>query len=279
MAIRILHTNFFDEATISVTPSAVSTLPITNLQSSTRDRLWRSPNAEQQVISGSWGGNARPINAFGIWPGNLIGARVRLQLFSDAAYTTQVYDTGTLDVFTYSGTGWGDFDWGAHPWGVEATDLMAARAPLLRYFTEITAGSFKVTITARGAHADPYFEASRIWLSQSVAAPYHARPGVEPRWNTDSEHQRTGGVLRRIPRGKWRELRFETLFTAEADRAAWSDIVGYCSTDREVVVSLYPGEGTRRERDFTVMGSLDVLNPAAVTSVATNNLQLSIVES
>lgn len=284
MPLKILPVNFFDEATITVTPAAVSTLPVTNLQSNIRDAVWRSPNLDQQVISGTWSGNARPVNAWGLWPGtgtaSLIGAQVRVQLYSDSTYTTQVYDSGTLDFFTFNGSAWGDFDWGSAPWGVAADDRTARLAPLVRYFTQVTASSFRITITNGGAVDTPYFEARRFWLAQAVTAPFNARPGAAPAWVSGSKHERTiGGVLRRQSRARWRELRIETKVTSEADRAAWSDLSYACDPATEIVLSLFPGDGTRRERDFTVLGSLEVLNPMVFDGPNEHTLQLAMVES
>lgn len=280
MALRILPVNVFDEATISVSPAAVSTLPVTNLQSNIRDRVWRSTDLSTQVISGSWGGNARPISAWGIWPGSLMGAKVVVRLFSDTAFTSEVYNSGTLDAFTFGGIGWGSFAWGATPWGVEASDRTCRLAPLVKYFTEVTAASFTITILTSGGMDTPYFEARRFWFAQYVDAPYNAEFGAAPAWRSSSEHQRTiGGSLRRLRRARWRELRFETVFATETDRATWSDLSYVSDPANEIVLSLFPAEASRRERDFTVMGSLEVLNPMAFENVNFHRLQLAIVES
>lgn len=284
MALRILPTNFFDEATISVSPAAVSTLPATNLQSNVRDRLWRSPNLDRQVITGHWSGNVRVIDAIGVWPSagtsSLIGSKWRFEFFQDASLTTSLYDTGELDFFAFSGSAFGSAGYGVEPYGVETSDRLARLAPLTKFFTAVNAASFRITVTNGGAVDTPYFEARRIWMADSVLAPYTARFGAQPSWRSNSEHLRTlGGALRRLARAKWRELRIETFFTSEADRAAWFDIVGAASLDKEIVLSVFAGEATRRERDFTVMGSLDVLNPVVFDNANFHTLQLAIVES
>lgn len=284
MPLKLLPVNYFDEASIAVTPLAFSGFPVTNLQSNVRDAVWRAPNLDQQVISGSWGGNARPVNSWGLWPAlgaaSLIGARVRVQIFSDSAYVTQVYDSSTLDFFAFSGGGWGSFKWGATKWAVADDDRTARLAPLVRYFTQVTAGSFRITITNGGAVDKPYFEARRFWFAQAVTAPYNARPGAAPAPASSSKHERTpGGVLRRRVGGRWRGIRIETKFSSESDRAAWSDLNYACDPSVEVVLSLFPGEGTRRERDFTYLGSLEVLNPLIFNNSSDHNLQLSMVES
>ncbi len=282
MTMRIMPANWIDECDdLAVSPSAVSTLPITNLQNTAREDVWRSPNLDPQTITGTFGGNARPINSFGIWPGlgaaSLIGAKVRLVL---SCAGSSVYDSGTLDFFTFSGEGWGLFEWGGHPWGVEEGDRTALLAPLVKFFTEIVADAFTLTITNGGAVDTPYFEARRFWLAQSILAPYTANVGLAPAWVDTSESQRSPGGSKRIrDRAKFRRLQFDTVFDTEADRADWSDLQYLAGTSREVVISLVPGEGTRRERDLTACGFFEILNPIAFTDYNFHTLQLAIEES
>lgn len=284
MAARILPVNFFDQVTdLAVTPAAVSTMPVTNLQSNVRDRVWRSPNRDPQVFTGSYGGNSRQASAWGIFPGrgaaSLLGVQARLELFSDAAYVTRVYDSGVLDVFTWSGMGWGDFAWGAHPWGVEVSDRAARLAPLLKFFTATAHGSWRITVTDSGAMDTTYFEASRFWIADYVEAPYNMVHGAAPAWRSNSQHQRSiGGSLRRLSRTQWRELRGEFVFATEADRAAWFALCYAADPGNEIVLSLFQ-DGTRRDRDFAVMGSLEVLNPVIWENENFHKLQLAIVES
>lgn len=289
MALRILPLNYFDDVTdLAVTPSAVSTLPITNLQTTDRADVWRSPNREPQVITGSWGGNVRQLSAWGIWPGlgaaSLIGARIRLELFSTptdmASGVAAVYDSGTLDFFAWSGTGWGDFAWGATPWGCEESDRTARIVPFVAYFAATPASSFRITISDSGALDSAYLEARRIWLADYVEAPLGPGTGAAPQWKSNSQQTRTtGGSLKRIKRARWRELRFETVFENESDRAAWSDLTYLADQATEIVLSPFAGDGTRLERDYTAMGSLDVMNPIVFQNPNFNQLQLSIVES
>lgn len=280
MALRILPVNWADTATLSVSPAAVTTLPVTNLQSNVRDRVWRSTSLAQQVITGHWSGGGYPCSAWGMWPGNMAGSTIRVQLYSDTAWSVQVYDSGTLDFFTYTGTVYGTFLWGATPWGVEVGDRTAKLAPKVVYFTQVVAASFKITITNGPGVDTSYFEARRFWLADYVDAPYNARYGAQPAWRSSSEHARTiGGSLRRRNGARWKELRFDTMFATEADRTKWSDLMYQLDPATELVLSLFPAAATRQERDFTVMGSLEVLNPLVFENVNYHTLQLAIVES
>lgn len=285
-ACRLTAVNFIDSDHVSdlaVLPVANTSYPVTNLQSDFGGDTWRSTSLASQVITGTYGGNARQISMWGIWPGrgtaSLLGASVRVQLYSDAAYSTQVYDSGTLDVFTYTGVVWGTFPWGSHPWGVEYGDHAVRLTALIRYFTAVAVGSFKITITS-GAVDTTYFEARRFWLGDYTEAPYNAQMGVEPAWMPMGTSQRTyGGFLRRNRRAKYRTLRAEIHLT-DATRAAWQSLMYAAGPDVEVVFSLFQtADGARLEADFTVMGSLTVLNPVVWQDVNVHTLKIEIEES
>lgn len=284
MTFRIVPVNDFDSATIAVSPSAVSTLPVTNLQSNIRDRLWRSPNLEPQVITGNWAGNVRRVSHFSLWPSaqasSLIGARVRLEIFSDLAMATSVLDQ-TWDFFTFTGAAWGVDAWGVFRWGVADDDRTARLAPLSKWFTAVNASAFRITISNGGAVDKPYFEARRVVLGEYQQAPYNAQYGAQPQWRSNAEQQRSlGGVLRRLRRGRWRELRFDAVFSSDADRAKWSDIVQACDPATEVLISLFPGNASERlERDFTVLGSLETLNPLVWENYQFHRAQFAFTES
>lgn len=277
---RICPQNFFDEATISASPSPPSGMPASNLQTTRRDEVCRSPSLTDFVISGSWDGDARTVDFWGIWPGALAGCKVRVELFSDATLSTRVYDSGTLDVVTVSAPAWGAFTWGAVPWAIDETDRTFRQAPAVRFLSSaVVAGSFRITIS--NSFTDfPYFEARRIWLAHSITAPFNAQFGLAPVVRDASEQVRTiGAALDVLDVDTYRAAQFDTVFETEADRAIWSDVLAYCGKTREVVVSLWPGEGSRRERDTTWCGYLEAINPVVFANANFHTLQLSLVES
>lgn len=284
MSLRVVPVNFFDQSLdVAVSPAAVSTLPITNLQSNVRGDVWRSPNLNQQTITGTFGGNVREISMWGIWPAagsSLIGSRIRVQLWSDVAKATRVYDSGTLDFFTPTGVAWATFLWGVQSWGVDNADRTARLAPKVLWISPVAVSSFQIDITS--VYVDtPYFESRRVWLGDHVEAPFNAQYGAAPQWKSNSLQRRAvGGSLRRMGRARWSELRFETVFATEADRSIWADIVYTCDPANEIVLSLFPGDASpKRERDFTCLGSLEALNPLVFSNTDFHTLQLAIVES
>lgn len=285
MSLRIVPVNFFDEVEdLAVTSEASASLAIENLQSNVRGDVWRSTNLNSQVITGTFGNNARQISHLSIWPADgssLIGAQVAVRMWSDVAQTTLTRNVAATNFFTPTGDNYNEFLWGIQSWGVDNDDRTARLAPFVTWFTPIAVSAFEITITNAGAVDTSYFEARRIWLGDYVEAPYNAALGAAPAWRSSSEHRRTvGGSLRRNARARWRELRFETVFASEADRSAWADISYTCDPAEEIVISLFPGHATPKvERDFTVMGSLETLNPMVYENVDFHRLQLAIVES
>lgn len=290
MALRLVPTNFLDTdhcTDLAATSEASATLlAATNLQSNVRDKVWRSTSLASQSITGSWGGNVRQISMWGIWPAgdgtsSLIGATERVRLWRDVAKTDLVYDSGTIDHFTFTGENYNTFLWGVQQWGVDNADKTARLAPRVKWFTAVPASAFQIDIANAGAVDTNYFESRRICLGDYVEAPYNALFGASPQWKSASELQRTvGGSLRRLTRARWRELRFETVFGTEADRARWSDLQYLCDPSREIVISIFPGDSSeKKERDFTVLGSLEVLNPMVFENPDFHRLQLAILES
>jgi hypothetical protein len=289
MGMIIVPTNYADEdhcADLAVSPAAVATYPVTRLQSKLRSDTWRSSSLAQQVITGSFGGNARRITTFSLWPGrgqaSLIGSQVRWEFFQEPGLVTSVYDQ-TFDFFTPTGENWNEFLWGIHPWGVEEGDYTARLAPLIKFVSALYVSSFRVTITNLGNVDTDYFEASRLWLGDYVEAPYNAAVGAVPSWVGASQAERmVGGSLDRLERlGQARELQFAIMLSSESDRQRWSDLMYLCDPAREVIVSLFPRQGSRRERDHTVMGSLKSPNRDLVFESGSplHKLQLSIAES
>jgi hypothetical protein len=287
MALRVVPVNFIDSdhcSDLAVSPAAVSSMPITKLQSNVRGDVWRSTSLDAQVITGTFGGNARQISHLSIWPADgssLIGAQVAVRMWSDVALTTLTRNVAATDFFTPTGEVYNTFLWAIQSWGVSSADRTARLAPFITWFTPIAVSAFEITITNAGAVDTPYFEARRIVLGDYVQAPYNAKYGFAPTWRSSSEQSRSvGGSLRRNARARWREMRFQTMLSTEADRSAWSDLLYVCDPAREILLSIFPGDATPKlERDHTVLGSLEVLNPLVLENPNFHTLQVAIVES
>lgn len=288
MGARLVAVNFLDPEHVSdlAVTSAATGYAVTNLQNDVRSDTWRSTTLDVQTITGSFGGSARRVSMWGVWPGrgtaSLLGAQIRVRLFSDAARVTQVYDSGTLDVFTWTGEVWGTFPWGSHPWGVEHGHHQVRLTPLVRWFSAADVGSFEITVSNSGAVDTSYFEIARIVLGDYVEAPYNAEHGVAPQWLPMSSSLRAyGGALRRNRRAKpVRKLRCEIVLNSDATRAAWHSLCYAADPGAEIVFALFTNaDGARLDQDFTVLGSLTVVNPVVWENVNFHRLQIDIEES
>lgn len=288
MGARLWVVNHFDEVTdLAVSPAPPSGFPITNLQSRNRDETWRSPNLEQQVITGSFGGNGRYISAWGGWPlGELlgscmIGATIRVEFWTSADRSgSAIYDSGPLDWFTFTNPLWATFPWGAGPWSMESGDYLARLAPIARHFPRVAVGSFRITIANGGAVDTPFFEMRRFWLAEYIDAPYKPAQGMAPQWISGSQLQRTvGGTLLALRRWVRRALKCEIRLTSEAHRAAWAAACHLAQPAAEIVFSPFDHtDGARRFRDHLVLGSMEVLNPEVWDNYELWKLQLAFLE-
>lgn len=288
MGARLVVVNFFGSAhtsDLAVSPAAATLYPATNLQNDVSSDTWRSTSLNPQVFTGSFGGNGRRISMWGIYPGrgaaSLLGAQARVRYFSDAARVSQVYDSATLDVFTPTGVVWGTFPWGSHPWSVEHGHHHVRRTSIERWFSAVDAGSYEVTLSNGGAVDTSYLEASGIYFGDYVEAPYNALMGCSAGWRTMSQARRSyGATLRRNRREQYRALRVEIVLDSEETRAQWFALCHAADPGTEIIFSLFQdGDGARLVQDFTVRGSLTVLNPLVWESKDFHRLQIEIEES
>jgi hypothetical protein len=196
---RIMPVNFFDSA--NLTSNCTPALPVSNMQLPARDLVWRSSGLGQQIIYGDWGGNARQMSAWGIWPGlgvaSPLGANVRVELYSDVARTNRVYDSAR-STFSRSAAATGERSFGAARRGARTPSTARRGCVDSAMVRAVTVAAFKITITNGGAVDTPYLEARRFWLADYLEAPDFANFGSVERWMTNSQQVRTmGGSLRR----------------------------------------------------------------------------------
>lgn len=236
--LRIGYMNYADAATITASPVATSTGPVTYLTSDARGDIFQATSTASQDIKGTWGGTAYTISQFSLWRLNLAYSdTVRLQLYSDTAWTTGVYDSTAPAAYAS-----GLFDnWG---WSF-----------INRYFTPVSGvKSFKITVAASAAA----LQASRLYLGPYIEAAINPSYGFALTPETNSIQKRgESGSLRSIRKANWRTATFDMMLRTEADRAAWYEIGRYCDVTTSLVASFFPGDGGTSERDHTIFGKFD----------------------
>jgi hypothetical protein len=259
--LRIGYLNRADSATLTVTSEAQ---PALFLQSDDRAYSWRSSDLATQVIQGNWGGTAYPIGMVALARYNLTdAATLQLQLYSDAAYTTQVYDSGTAV---------------AHPAGTfPAEEWSYGHA--VRYFTEVAGvKSFKLTIVD-AANPAGYMQVSRLFLGPYTQATYNPKYGMQLGAASGStQTRRPMGALMSDSKGQWRTLSFDMFTMTEADRALWFAIGKYCDKVRSFWLSVYPAVGGTSERDYSMMAKFTASPLGALSNLNLYNFSVKAEE-
>jgi hypothetical protein len=252
--LRVCPINFLDAATLVDTPTMLSTMPVSNLKLTTRSDVARSTSNADQVVKGHWGGATRKINGFFIFGHNGQGGSVRLQLYSDSAYTTQIYDSGTVALFTAITSDGYDFG-DASLFNVN--DPLGNESPYSLWPGAIyTAQSFKVTFSACPA---AYWQINRIFLGKYLELTYNPKYGsaFSPAKSTSTQKRLPGASLLARKRGRYREFRVDLSFIQDdGERALWRDVAALVDVTRDVVISVRPGIGGREERDHVMNAML-----------------------
>lgn len=250
--LRLCAKNAFDSATLTASPASVTTLPVTNLQLPARARVWRSTSDAAQTILATWNGSGAYLTFVNLLRHNLeSGSTWRVQVYSDAAWTTQVYDSGTVDAYDYATLG--ELDFGVDPLGSSVFDGFLGQMSSLVYFPRVLALSVKITLTNVGNSAG-YLQASYLFGGDALELAYNAREAGLA-WRETGDFERSdGGSPRSQSSVSYRELDLNLAALHADDRPQLMDMLRYAGRRKPVFVALYPGAGGEKERDYTLVG-------------------------
>jgi hypothetical protein len=267
--LRIVPLNHHDAATLTTSIAPATGFPATNTQNSTRSLVWKSPDGTAQTVSGVTTAN-RSATFFGMFIHACAGANVRLQLYSDIAWASQVYDSTALAVNNVTPTD-------TYDWGTGSNDPFAGQWPFWIWFASTTFRSYKISFS--GTPTAGYFQASRFWLGKAYEFFQNWDLGGGFGWVDNSDRNRSrAGSSRRSRGGTWRIAQGNMNGLVESDARALLDMQRYCGTSLDVVVSLFPEEATARERDNVVDCTFVNLNILGrQVGRLTNNLQFEEV--
>lgn len=254
--VRFISVNHADDATLSASPAAVSTLPVTNLQLSPRGKISRFTGLATQDIDGTLP-SSRLVSGFVLYRHNLTtSATCRLRLYSDVAMTTLIYDTGAF--VALPGKALGELDWGIDPlgasvftgWGEAFTQL---------WFTPIKIRAFKITLTDAG-NPDGYIDVGRLFLGPFLEPLINIEFGtLQLGWSEGSTQTRTGGGSLRTdssPAGPYRCLTMSLNGLNEGERSRFVDFQRTTGLRKDFFVSVFPEQGGALERDHAMVGKL-----------------------
>lgn len=267
----VVPRNFWAEGTVTASDANVA-FPITNTQNEVRDDAWRSNGTGTVTIQVTWS-RAKTVSFFAMNRHRAHGANIRVQLFSDAAWTTQVADTSTVAinkvVASSSDTA---YNWGDDPFGIGGYDQFITESPFWYYFTPVSVQSATITLSSHSTTFwnVAYWQVSSFWFGNYFQTSINPDYGNTITWvdnggaatTTTGVPTRTGGGSKRTMFGfRWRAAKLQLSSVTEQEAATWMQIMAYCQTGRPVFASLFPGDGTIKERDNMFPGFFTSLDP------------------
>lgn len=251
----IAYINRADTATLTASPAAGASTPVTYLQNDSRGHLFAASASGSQEIRGEWGGTAYTIGCARLERTNLAdGDTWRIELYSDAAWTTQVWDSTV-----------------AAPFAADLYDNWPYSVAE-KFFTPVAGvKSFKITVVSAAV-----FQAARLFVGPYAQAEYNPSM-INPFWSDPSEQERLdGGSLATLVREKFRAMAFDMDVTTEAGRAVWDEVGLIAGKSRSVIVSAFPGIGGTQERDHSVMGKFEESPSVKLTGYNQYDFSLTI---
>ena len=255
--VRILVQNDADSAVLSAAPALVATLPVTNLQETSRYLVARSTSTASQDVLGEWTAN-RCLSCCTLWRHNLTATgTIRLQLYSGAAQSgTVLYDSGAVVAQPIKALG--DMDLVYDPL---ATSVFTGWdwAFTTLWFDALWCRSFRLTLADAGNPAG-YFQAARLMLGRHLEPLNNMSYGVEMGWDENTKQTRTdGGSLRSQSTESFRRLKFSLDYLDDGNRARLVELTRVLGMRLDFFVSCYPGANGAKERDHAMVAKFSAI--------------------
>lgn len=243
---RLVAKNTVDDSRCVLTSSVAATITLENLKKRARGKITRIPSGASFEIKATFGGDSvRIAMAALLWTNFDIDATWRLQGYSDAAWSTQVVDSGT--VACIDATALGDLDFGVDPLGANIFDPFYGQNFAKVYVAETVVASWKLTIS-NTTNGDGYIDASRLIVGKYLEVAHNPVYGLKLGWKEATQVWETDGGTPHSDAGTpYRVLTFDIQLIPEADRQKWMDIIRYIGMRRDVFIDVMP-EGTAAQR-------------------------------
>jgi hypothetical protein len=275
---RFVAENWVDICELTVSPDIVATTPVTNLQSSSRGKVMRTSNLEEQIISGT-SETPATLNCCVIYNTTLSGSTtIRLQLYRNEDWTNLQYDSDVIQPFDIVPLG--ELEFGVTPLGSNVFDGWSS--PFVQiWFDDVYARSFTLTITNDG-NPNGYWDASRLVMGPAII-PEHNIESFKRGWKENIKQTRTGGGSLRTditPEGTFRSMTFDLGRLEAEDTNTFLEMQRYLGARKDFYVSVFPEQGGVNERNHAMMAKI-VANTDMqyMDALVTGNLNLQIEET
>lgn len=243
---KLIWSNIADTATATVSPSAVATLPVTNLQQQGRSNVWRSTSTADQTIRLTWA-TPQPFNAAVLYRTNVTSAATwRIKAFSDAAWTTNIYDSGSLAMLPAKPLG--DLLFGIDVLG--ASVFSGWSLSFAQHFCETYYVQSLEIIVSDPTNTAGYVEAARLYVGAALETDRQFSYGLTLAWRENTRTSRTdGGTLRTDRFSNFREMYGDVRKMSQTDRSSLTEVMRRVGMHTDVFITAHPGVGGTLERD------------------------------
>ena len=277
----VAYNNFFDSATLAG-GSWEGTLPLANLQKQQPSTVARTTNdatgSTQLTINL---GARKSINVVSLIHHNLSNAATwQIQIGNDSGYSTNLVDTGAVDVVDAT-EAFGELQWGKFTWGGKPTNAaLATFRPIAFYYTAtpVLAQYVKILISDT-ANDDEYIEAGRCYVAAAFTPANNVAYGLETSFvdNSRSVISRGGQVyVDTVPKRRRFGFRFHYMDEDEAFSQA-NEIQRLKGLSGDVLMAIDVDDTTHRMRQ-SCYGRLATLQPLTAETTGQFSMDMAIEE-
>ncbi|WP_143814585.1 hypothetical protein [Magnetofaba australis] len=254
---RIVPENLADLATLTCAPTPLAEQPVTHLQDLRRQRMMRTVDTADHVITATWSAPQR-ISCIGLFGHNMrkSSAQWRVQLFSDSAWTTSVYDSGSIPMTVVKG--FRALTWRVDAWRATIFSDRDSAFSVLWLDDSHAIQSLRITLSDT-TNPDGYLEAYRLLAGLHWQPTHGPAFGASLQVDDPTELTQTaGGTLAAVSRGApTRRLSLELRWMSrDADARRLIEMLSNQSKRKQMLLSLFPGAGSGEEIDYTILGRI-----------------------
>lgn len=273
--LRIVADNIVDRAASMAASSTTGTLAAANLLLDIKSQVWRATSTSA-TLTATWAA-AESVACVALPFCNLSpAATIRVRGYSDAAGSTQVFDTGSVPVCPAAAVvlrGWGALASGANAYGY------GGGAYARVWFAQASVRRLVIDLADSG-NAAGYIEASRLVVGPYWSTTYNADSGGTLTLEDMSKYFRTdAGDLMTDVGTRNKKLSVNLLCMPPADRTDLASMLRANRMASSGFFSLFPENADlEMERDHQIYGKVSQMSAINLTQLGGYSSQLEIEE-